>query len=48
MNVPSLFSRLQQSRRASLTAFGITLVALIVTAVWFISARSALAEAYAR
>lgn len=48
MNVPSLFSRLQQSRRASLTAFGITLAALIVTAVWFISARSALAEAYAR
>lgn len=48
MNVPSLFSRLQQSRRASLTVFGITLVALIVTAVWFISARSALAEAYAR
>lgn len=48
MNVPSLFSRMQQSRRTSLTAFGITLAALVITAVWFISARSALADAYAR
>ena len=48
MNLRSLFSRLQQSRSVSLGAFGITLAALVVTAIWFISARSALSEAYAR
>ena len=47
MNLPVLFSRLGQSRRSSLTAFGITLAALVVAAAWFLSARSALAEAYA-
>ena len=48
MNVPSLLARLRQSRRTSLTFFAITLAALVVTAVWFISARSSLAEAYAQ
>ncbi|WP_313255808.1 hypothetical protein [Stenotrophomonas acidaminiphila] len=48
MSLPSLFSRLRQSRRTSLTVFGIALAALVITAAWFISARSALAEAYAR
>jgi hypothetical protein len=47
MNVPSLLARLRQSRRTSLTVFAITLAALVVTAAWFISARSSLAEAYA-
>jgi len=46
MNVPSLLARLRQSRRTSLAFFAITLAALVVTAVWFISARSSLAEAY--
>ena len=48
MSLPSLFSRLRQSRRTSLTVFGIALAALVITAAWFISARSALAEAYVR
>ena len=48
MNAPLLLARLRQSRRTSLTVFAITLAALVVTAVWFISARSSLAEAYAR
>ncbi|MCG8277696.1 hypothetical protein [Stenotrophomonas sp. NLF4-10] len=48
MNLPPLLSRLRQSRRSSLTVFGITLAALVITAVWFLSARSALAEAYAQ
>ncbi|HET6396994.1 MAG TPA: hypothetical protein VFF91_09180 [Pseudoxanthomonas sp.] len=47
MNVPSLLARLRQSRRTSLTFFAITLAALVVTAAWFIGARSSLAEAYA-
>ena len=48
MNAPLLLARLRQSRRTSLTVFAITLAALVVTAVWFISARASLAEAYAR
>jgi hypothetical protein len=47
MAAPALLARLRQSRRTSLTVFAITLGTLVVTAVWFISARSSLAEAYA-
>ena len=48
MKAPPLLARLRQSRRTSLTFFAVTLAALVVAAVWFISARSSLAEAYAR
>ncbi|HVI26102.1 MAG TPA: hypothetical protein VM576_07920 [Xanthomonadaceae bacterium] len=43
---PSLLLRLRESRRTSLTVFGVSLGALLVAAVWFTSARSDLAEAY--
>jgi Ca2+/Na+ antiporter len=46
MKAPSLLARLRQSRRISLMVFAISLLALIVSAIWFINARSALAEAY--
>lgn len=48
MNAPPLLARLRRSRRTSLTVFAATLATLVVAAVWFISARSALAEAYQR
>jgi|GEM_PF-5984338 len=48
MKLPSVLARLRRSRRASLTVFAATLAALVVAAVWFVGARSALAEAYAR
>lgn len=48
MKVPNLLARLRQSRRLSLIVFAISLLTLIVAAVWFISARSALADAYGR
>lgn len=41
-----MLGRLRRSRRLSLTIFAVTLLALVVTAVWFISARSSLARAY--
>jgi len=46
MNAPNPLSRLRQSRRISLMVFALSLLALVATAVWFISARSALADAY--
>lgn len=48
MKVPNLLARLRQSRRLSLIVFATSLLTLIVAAVWFISARSALADAYGR
>jgi len=48
MNAPLLLARLRQSRRSSLLVFAVTLAALVVTAVWFLAARSALADAYGR
>lgn len=44
---PALPARLRQSRKASLVLFGSTLGALLCAAIWFTSARSELAEAYA-
>ncbi len=46
MTIASMLGRLRRSRRLSLTIFAVTLLALVVTAVWFISARSSLARAY--
>ena len=46
MKAPSLLARLRQSRRISLMVFAVSLLALVASAVWFISARSQLAEAY--
>ena len=46
MKAPSLLARQRQSRRISLMVFAASLVALVASAVWFISARSSLAEAY--
>ncbi len=43
-----LFVHLRQSRRTSLLLFAGTLATLVVAAVWFVSARSSLADAYAR
>ena len=48
MAVPALLDRLRHSRRTSLMLFAITLLALVVAAVWFVDARSNLAEAYQR
>lgn len=48
MKAPNLLARLRQSRRTSLIVFAISLFALVATATWFISARSALADAYGR
>ncbi len=48
MKAPNPLARLRQSRRLSLIVFAISLLALILTAIWFISARSALANAYER
>ena len=48
MKAPNLLARLRQSRRTSLIVFALSLLALIVTAIWFISARSSLADAYGR
>ena len=41
-------ARLRQSRRASLLLFAIATGALLVAVIWFTSARSGLAEAYAQ
>lgn len=46
MDIASLLGRLRRSRRLSLMIFAVTLLALVATAVWFISARSSLARAY--
>lgn len=46
MTIASMLGRLRRSRRLSLTIYALTLLALVVTAVWFISARSSLARAY--
>lgn len=48
MKAPNLLAHLRQSRRLSLIVFAISLLTLVVAAVWFISARSALADAYGR
>ena len=48
MSASSLFQKLRDSRRASLLLFAATLAALVIAAVWFVNARSGLAEAYAR
>ncbi|NZA25423.1 hypothetical protein H0E84_03430 [Luteimonas sp. SJ-92] len=47
MNLAQLSSRFELSRRNSLLVFGGTLLALVVAATWFVSARSGLADAYA-
>ncbi len=46
MRPPSLLARLRHSRRASLLLFTATLATLVVAAIWFVNARSALAAAY--
>lgn len=46
MSASSLFVRLRNSRRTSLLLFAITLGTLVVAAIWFGNARSALASAY--
>ncbi len=46
MRPSSLLARLRHSRRASLLLFAATLATLVVAAIWFVSARSALASAY--
>ena len=46
MNPPDLLARIRASRRTSLLVFAATLAALVITAVWFTSARSQLAGAY--
>lgn len=43
----TLLARLQMSRRGSLLVFGVTLGALVFAAIWFSTARSNLAQAYA-
>ncbi len=43
-----LLARLRQSRRTSLLLFAVTLATLVVAAIWFVNARSALADAYQR
>lgn len=48
MKMPSLHAILNPSRRVSLLAFALTLGALVVAAVWFVDARSDLADSYAR
>lgn len=46
MNALNLLDRLRQSRKISLTLFALSLLALVLTAVWFLSARSAMSKAY--
>lgn len=41
-----LLARLRESRRVSLLLFAATLATLVVTAIWFVNARSSLANAY--
>ena len=41
-----LLARLRDSRRLSLLLFAATLATLVVAAIWFVNARSSLAEAY--
>lgn len=48
MTASVLLDRLRHSRRASLMLFATTLLALVIAAVWFVDARSNLAEAYLR
>lgn len=48
MAASTLFTRLRDSRRASLLLFAATLGALVLAAAWFVNARSGLAEAYQR
>ena len=46
MNPPNLLARIRASRRTSLLVFSGALMALVITAVWFISTRNQLARAY--
>lgn len=48
MRASLLLARLRDSRRISLLLFAATLATLVVAAVWFVNARSTLAEAYQR
>lgn len=41
-----LLARLRESRRVSLLLFAATLATLVVAAIWFVNARSSLADAY--
>ncbi|MCL7715159.1 hypothetical protein [Stenotrophomonas mori] len=43
-----LLARLRDSRRVSLLLFAATLATLVIAAVWFVNARSSLANAYQR
>lgn len=43
-----LLARLRDSRRLSLLLFAATLATLVIAAIWFVNARSALADAYQR
>lgn len=48
MKASALLTRLRDSRRTSLLLFAVTLGALVLSAAWFVNARSGLAEAYQR
>lgn len=46
MNPPNLLARIRASRRTSLLVFAGALMALVITAVWFMSTRNQLSRAY--